>query len=463
MGNTWNMSDHDGKDGTRVPVLPIRSDSAKSLVEAAYKQSLQKRRTGCRELVESNLSLPVATPSIHLHCSTCACSPPSPLDTSTEDEALCRRIQAASAVCRAKALSSPGSSPKLASLAAFQSVSRWLTGSAPANAAGISDLCFAVSALDISKTSRLLFDESTPINDRNSAGVPPLISCIRSHLHATHPLSHLAMLSLLLDAGADPNIVTSPSPASGSMSALAAASSLGHVSLVRLLLSRGASVDAKLTTVPMSRFTGHGLTALHVAVYADKPAAVDLLLSHGGADVSATFDGYRAGALGSSSPSSSSSTKPPASPGRRHSRVWTTRVTALHLAADDSPACTSLLLRRRGGGGADPDARDGFGRTALHWAMSGGNVNVVHLLLRAGTPAVDVLDDDGATPLALLVSRLESGASRAGHPDVVRMLLAAGANPDLRYPQDISVKQRLLLMDEWRGVYEGIFERYRVA
>ncbi|OIW24591.1 ankyrin [Coniochaeta ligniaria NRRL 30616] len=453
MGNTWNMSEYydakDRKDGTTVTVLPIRTESAKSLVEAAHRQSLQKRKTGCRELVESNSSLPKATPSIHLHCSTCTCAPPSPLDTSADDETLARRIQAASAVCRAKTLSSPGSSPKLASFAAFQSVSRWLTGATPAAAASVSDLCAAVSALDITKTTRLLFDDSAPINDRNPAGVPPLISAIRSPMHKTHPLSHLAMLSLLLDAGADPNTTTSSSPLSGCMSALSAASSLGHTPLVRLLLDRGAAADAKLTTVPMSRFSGHGLTALHVAVFADRPEVADLLLSHGGASAAATFEGYRAVGTPES--------KPAASSPRRHGRVWTTGIAALHLA-DDSPACTALLLRR----GADPDARDGFGRTALHWAMGGGNVGVVHLLLEAGT-AVDVLDDDGATPLAVLVARLESGASRAGHPDVVKMLLAAGANPDLRYPQDLSVKSRLLLMEEWRGVYEGVFERYALG
>jgi ankyrin repeat protein len=280
------------------------------------------------------------------------------------------------------------------------------------------------------------------------------------------------MLNLLLDAGADPNIVTSPpTPATtGTMSALAAACSLGHISIIRALLARGAIVDAQLTTTPILRFTGHGLTALHVAVSADKPEAVQVLLSEGGADATATFDGHRA--IGTSPPPSNSNSPPTAKPTtlsrpRRHSRVWTTAITSLHLAAaaaaagdgdnTSSPSCTSLLLRH---GAADPEARDGFGRTPLHWAMSGGSVETVHLLLRAGTP-VDVVDDDGATPLAALVSQLEAGRSRPGHPDVVRMLLAAGANPDLRYPQELSVRRRLLLMDEWRDVYEGLFERYR--
>jgi ankyrin repeat protein len=94
--------------------------------------------------------------------------------------------------------------------------------------------------------------------------------------------------------------------------------------------------------------------------------------------------------------------------------------------------------------------------------MTTGNPEVVDLLLKFGTP-VDVLDDDGATPLALLVGRLESGKIRPGHPAIVRILLTAGANPDLRYPQDLSVKARLLFMDKWRSVYEPIFEKYQMG
>lgn len=437
MGKSWTMTDEDTRDAKtapRVSVTPIRTSSAKSLVEAAHAASLQKKKTDCRELVQSNLSIP----SIHLHCSTCVCPPPSPRDATLDDESLSSKIRAASAAIRARSLSSPGSSPKLASLAALQSVSRWITGST--NTASTSELPSAVSALDITKTTHLILSGSVPINARDPSGTPPLIALIRSHLAPTHPLSHLAMASLLLDAGADPNTTTSPLPA-GSMSALAAAAALGHVALVNLLLSRGAAIDARATTMPMSRSTGHGLTALHAAVSSDRQAVAETLISLG-ASVHVALDGYR------------SLASPPGSPGRRDRKVWTAGVTALHLSASN-PAITSFLLRYR----ADTTARDSFGRTPLHWAMSGANVDVVKMLLAAGTE-VDVLDDDGATPLAVLVGRLEMGEGRKGHEEVVRELLEAGANADLRYPGDLSLRGRVGAMERGKGAYGEIFERY---
>lgn len=89
--------------------------------------------------------------------------------------------------------------------------------------------------------------------------------------------------------------------------------------------------------------------------------------------------------------------------------------------------------------------------------MISGNAEVVRMLLGAGTN-VDVVDDDGATPMSELVTRLECGASRPGHPDIARLLLRCGADLDLRYPQTVSLRERLLKMDKWRGVYEPIFE-----
>lgn len=433
----------------KITVRVIEKVEEKWRINARTLVENKKKRAGCRQLVESNASLPRATPSVHLHTSSCTCSSASLQDQEKqqqEDAALVRRIQAASAVCLAKSISgSPRGSPKVVSIAAFHSVSRWFSGTAPDKTV-IAHLCFACDALDITKAARLIFEEAVPINNRSSAGIPPLIAAVRSAMRLTRPQSHLAMISFLLDAGADPNSCAGPSPISGTMSALAAASSLGLREAVKLLLDRGAAVDAKLTTIPMFRFTGHNLTALHVAVFAGQASIAQVLLSHGGADAMATFDGHRA--ISAPEPNSSK---------QRDRRTWTTGITPLHLA-DDNPFCTELLLRH----GADPEARDGWGRTPLHWAMSSGNAEVVNLLLGAGTP-VDVMDDDGATPLALLVSRLESGASRQGHPEIVRMLLADGANPDLRYPQDLSVKARLLLMEEWQAVYAPIFQKWQLG
>lgn len=434
-----------GKDCDKATSVPV------AMVEDMHKGEkvqvkIKKARTGCRELVEPNASLPRATPSILLHVSSCTCAVKSKEDLQQEhryDEALARQIQAASAVGRARQISgSPPRSPRNVSIAAFQSVSRWFSSTtADDNAA--SDLCSACDALDITAATRLLFDNDVAVNARNTAGVPPLIATVRSRMRSTRPRSHLAMLAFLLDAGADPNAVTNSSPMCGTMSVLAVASSLGLKHAVRLLVDRGASVDAKLTTIPMSRFTGHGLTALHAAVFAERNIAAEMLLCHAMADVGATCDGH-----------SLLRNTHGHGPKQRDRRTWTTDITPLHLA-DDSPRCTGLLLRY----GADPAARDGWGRTPLHWAMATGNPDVVDILLKTGTP-VDVLDDDGATPLALLVARLENDEVRHGYPAIVRMLLTAGANPDLRYPRNLSVKSRLLRMDKWRPLYEPILEQY---
>lgn len=458
---TANEAERQSWDDDASTVATRKSRTNEETLDATKKAKIISQ-LGCRELVPSNTSIPKATPSVQLHCTTCACFEKQRERQDDEDKTLARRIQAASAVCRAKRMtssrggtSSPNNNNTVVALTvAFQSVGRWLTSTAP-NPTKVAELCFACSALDISKVTRFIFDEGIPINSRNQAGTTPLIAAVRAVNAASRPRAHLAMLNFLIDAGADVNTTTGvhTPPGSGTMSVLAVASSLGLADIVRLLVDRGAAVDAPLTTIPMFRFAGHGLTALHAAVFADKPAAVSVLLSHGSADVAAAFDGHRAVNFMDQQATAAAA----ATTRRRDLRAWTTGITALHLA-DDSAACAELLLRY----GADPEARDGWGRTPLHWAMVSGNVDVVRLLLEAGTPA-DVLDDDGATPLAVLCARLECGSSRQGHPDIVRMLLAAGANPDLRYPQNLSVKARILLMDEWRDRYDPIFEKFQLG
>lgn len=357
----------------------------------------------------------------------------------TDDDVLAERILAASYAHR--------SQRKRAGQRKRQSISLITrlfasTVSTPANHK-VADLCFGCSALDIAKVTRYLFDENIPINSTNHVGTTPLKAALRIVNPQLRPQSHLAMIAFLLDCGADTNAtsdVTTP-PGPGTMSILSTAVSLNFFDALRMLLNHGAAVDAPLTTIPMFRFGGHGLTALHVAVFTDKLVCMEILLEHGGANVSATFDACRAVDWLEEVPQK-----------QRDRKHWTMGVTALHIA-DDNPGCTELLLRY----GANPFARDNFGRTPLHWAMVSGNVEVVRMLLTAGINA-DVRDDDGATPLSELVTRLECGASRQGHPEIARMLLRCGADLDLRYPQSVSLRERLFKMEKWRGVYEPIFE-----
>ncbi len=50
------------------------------------------------------------------------------------------------------------------------------------------------------------------------------------------------------------------------------------------------------------------------------------------------------------------------------------------MSFDDHPKNAQLLIA----GGAQLDAKDEFGRTALHWATIKGHTEVVRVLLQAG-------------------------------------------------------------------------------
>ena len=81
----------------------------------------------------------------------------------------------------------------------------------------------------------------------------------------------------------------------------------------------------------------------------------------------------------------------------------------------DVEAVRSLLQR-----GGDPDAAQGDGMTALHWAAERGDVEVARLLIDAGA-ALDPVTRMGAyTPAHL--------AARGGHSAVLQALLTGGAS-----------------------------------
>src|SRR5262249_8735658 len=79
------------------------------------------------------------------------------------------------------------------------------------------------------------------------------------------------------------------------------------------------------------------------------------------------------------------------------------------------------------GYGASIDDRGRYGRTALHYAVRGGKLPLIELLLERGAP-VDVLDEDGLTPLL----HLSKTRSKADPVPVMELLVASGANIDAR-------------------------------
>ncbi|KAK4466852.1 ankyrin repeat-containing domain protein [Cladorrhinum samala] len=282
--------------------------------------------------------------------------------------------------------------------------------------------------------------------------------------------------------------------------------------VIKLLLDRGAAVDAALPSSSSSGAgrkrrdhhgsplpacgPGGGQTAIHIATLAGNADALEALLDHGGADVNRVFDAgpipaaesswepppaARASWKGtrmslarhrrddskdtttsSSSSSTSSSAKSISTSARSSAEVMMTMgiknpVTALHLAARGSPACARVLLAR----GADLNARDGQGRTPMHWAAEFGSVQVVEMLLDAGADAdagcAEEDDQDRlptmprTTPLGAVVAALESGEGRPAHVGVARLLIGRGAEVDGN-----GIRERLLAVDEWKHIFEDI-------
>jgi ankyrin repeat protein len=176
-------------------------------------------------------------------------------------------------------------------------------------------------------------------------------------------VTDIAKARLLLDAGADVNAVSQL----GRSPLIVAAAAHESRDVVRLLLSKGANVNASDTT---------DITALIAAANADNLDVATLLLAYG-ADVHAKAR------TGESS-------------------------TALMGAALNGNArlVTELLARKPDLAAVSADrtftGRHGpvrFGSvTALHFAITGGNPDVVEMLVKAGA-AVDARDVRGMTPL----------------------------------------------------------------
>ncbi|KAK3361528.1 ankyrin repeat-containing domain protein [Lasiosphaeria ovina] len=451
------------------PTVMTRSASEEALARMGWKPlagQSKPKQSDCREVLKANRSLPRPTPSIRVHSSNCRCNELEE-EQRVADELLAKKIRAASEVRRSRRKTTisillPGQKlerrqtqrQSTITLSMQKRMSRIFASIPTPSVTAVADLCAACSELDITRILRYLSEEEIPVNIHNSVGTTPLMAAVRAADPHLRPTAHLALITLLLDLGANPNATTGEHTPSGSTptSVLTAASALDLPEVVKLLLDRGAAVDAPLPAVLRSRLGSRGLRALHVATLADKPESVEILLSYGDAN-----QPHRR-------------RRDPSDDGDH----WTTGITALHLA-HDSAACTATLLRH----GANPLARDGYGRTPLHWAVEAGNADVVELLLDAGTSA-DARDEASATPLAMLVARLEGGngaaavfatsnntsptsSPRRRDAEIARSLLASGADPDLKHPatRRSTLRDRVLRLEKKsRRVYEPIFEEY---
>ncbi|MBN2497755.1 MAG: ankyrin repeat domain-containing protein [Deltaproteobacteria bacterium] len=171
-------------------------------------------------------------------------------------------------------------------------------------------------------------------------GLDPLVGAVRA--------GDLDALRSLIVAGCDPE------RGAGSWTALHQAMVEPDEKIVRLLLDAGADANAT---------DGSHETPLHWAALGGQGRIVDLLLERG-ARVDVKAD-----------------------------RTLWTPLHSLACARDRAGIALALVKA-----GADPNARDRWGRTPLHWFAVDGHCETVEVLIDAGADP-DAQDEDGMTPL----------------------------------------------------------------
>ncbi len=229
---------------------------------------------------------------------------------------------------------------------------------------GATPLAWAVY-LDQEDTVDLLIKAGAKVNTVDEYGETPLtLACANGNG---------AVIGKLLGAGADPNAARWDGE-----TALMLAARSGNAEAVQLLLSKGAKVDAAESR--------KGQNALMWAAAAGHPEVVDVLLKGGAKAGAASNGGF----------------------------------TALVFAAQkgDAKSVTSLLAA-----GADVNYTVSTGESVLEIAVIGGKNQVADVLLANGAN-VNSADQMGATPLHL--------AAQAGSVELVKKLLAKGADPNAR-------------------------------
>jgi uncharacterized protein len=251
-----------------------------------------------------------------------------------------------------------------------------------------------------------LLDAGAQINAQDPDGTTPLVRAIWN--------SHYDTAKVLLERGADPNIVDT-----ADMAALYAAtdmSSLGEVygmpprqvrdtatalDIIKLVIAKGGKVDAKLKSAALQRnhtpgepLLGAGTTPLMRAARNGDYEAMKVLLAAGADPTLAQPNGTTVLMLASGV-------------GRGLG------VFAKDYGTEaDLHEGVKLLLAR----GVNVNAANNNGLTALHYAAMGGLDSVVADLAKAGA-TLDVKDKNGRTPVDVALG--VGGRGRAGGPPPV--------------------------------------------
>ena len=238
---------------------------------------------------------------------------------------------------------------------------------------------------DDPETAELLIRAGADVNAANDYGVTPLwLACTNGSA---------AIAGKLLEAGANPNAALPTGETVLMMCARA-----GNAETVNALLVHGADVNAAETR--------RGQTALMRAVAQKQPEAAKTLIEHG-ADVHARSNGGFTPLLFAAQQGDLESARILLATGANVNEATPDGMSMLLLASASGHEALSIFLLEEG---ADPNAVDAYGATALHYAVMKGIASM------------------SGVSLANYVSHL----FRPSMPELVKALLAHGANPNAR-------------------------------
>jgi ankyrin repeat protein len=250
-------------------------------------------------------------------------------------------------------------------------------------------------------TVRLLLEQKVDVNAAQGDGT--------TALHWAAYTGHVEMTRLLLASGADLKVKTRL----GALTPLMMAARNGHTEVIRLLLDAKDEVTAT---------NANGTTPLMLAAAAGKADAVKLLIDRG-ADVNARDATHGQTALMFA-----------AAMGRLDAvNVLMQRKADPNLATKVSPIITMAeryKAQTQGKGnrgitseGGRSDVRAMGGMTALMFAAREGHLDVVRALVAAGADVNKVNESDNLSVLTLAIVN--------GRLDIARFLLDSGADPNL--------------------------------
>jgi ankyrin repeat protein len=272
---------------------------------------------------------------------------------------------------------------------------------------GTTALHWAVRVRD-GETTRLLIRAGANVKAANRYGITPL------SLAATN--GDATAIDMLIKAGADPNVALPDGE-----TILMTAARTGDAASVKILLTHGANVDAKDNTL--------GQTALMWAASQNHAAAVKVLIE-GGADVNLksaalNFPPFKWGVVGMVSTVLPKGSWPP----------------LFYAARENSIDAARALIDA----GAEVNATDTEGSTPLLIAILNAHYDMAAALLERGADP-NQTDQTGTGPLYAVVD-MHTMAPMVGRPspkpsgtleppDIVTLLLDKGANPNaaLRRP-----------------------------